>query len=69
LPADLLRALNDARREADAQRRLAEEQRRLAEEQQRRADQEHQARLALEREVETLRARLRQSQPPAENGP
>jgi Uma2 family endonuclease len=54
LPADLLSALTEARREAEEQRQ--------------RADAEHQARVALEREVETLRARLRQTQPPHGNG-
>jgi hypothetical protein len=55
LPADLVRERDEARRRAEQATQ--------------RAEVERQARLAAERELETLRARLRQSQPPPGNGP
>jgi Uma2 family endonuclease len=61
LPPDLVRELKKWRREA-------REQRRRADEATQRADAERQARLALEQELETLRARLRAAQPPRNNG-
>jgi hypothetical protein len=62
LPADLLRELDQARQQVEELRQRADQERQ-------RADQERQARLAAEREVERLRARLAELQArPEKNG-
>jgi Uma2 family endonuclease len=56
LPADLLRDLEEARRQSEEYRRQAEEERQRAERAERSAEQERQMRLALEQELERLRS-------------
>jgi Uma2 family endonuclease len=55
LPAELQRQLNDTRRQLEQERQRANQERQ-------RADQEREGRLAAERELEILRAQLRESQ-------
>jgi len=59
LPGDLQRELDEVRRQLLQERRRADQEQQRADQEQQRADQERQARMMAEREVEQLRARLR----------
>jgi hypothetical protein len=70
LPADLLHALEDAQKvahreklRADKEEVRANKEKQRAEQEKQRAEQEKQARLATERELEALRAQLKQMRP------
>lgn len=56
LPADLLRDLDETRRQRDEYRQRAEQSEQRAEQAEQRAEQERQMRLALEQELERLRS-------------
>jgi Uma2 family endonuclease len=62
LPADLLRSFEDAQRKLAETTRRADAETRRADAETRRADAEMQARLAMERELDELRAQLRDRQ-------